>query len=394
MLLQREQGEAAPRPPSVLLSANFPPLRGGTARLFWELYRRAPPRRVRVITSERFARSDFSGGPPLLDVRGLGAPFPAWPLFSIGGPVGYRAASRALDRDLRATPARALHAARLLPEGWLARGSGLRYACWVHGEELNSIGRSRQLTWMARRVLAGATLSIANSEHTASLLTRWFGIDAGRIRVVHPGVDCAWFHPAEPDAAARAELGWGARPVILTVARLQERKGHLQLLDALAPLVRYRPDLLWAVVGDGEMRAAIERRIAETGLGGHVLLHGELDERRLLLAYQQCDLFVLPNVEVGGDFEGFGMVLLEAQACGRAAIAGASGGTGEAIFDGETGFLVDCTDRAALSGALGRLLDAPDERRVMGERGRRRASTFDWTLVADRALEIWNAHDL
>ena len=383
-----------PRPPSLLLTANFPPLRGGTARLFWELYRRAPPRRVRVLTSDRFARGDSAGAAPPLEVAGLGVPFPAWPLFSFDGALGYRAASRALGRDLRAAPARAVHAARLLPEGWLARRSGCRYGCWVHGEELNSIGASRQLTWMARRVLAGATMLIANSHHTASLLGRWFGVDPGRIRVVHPGVDCAWFRPAEPDAAARAELGWGARPVVLTVARFQERKGHLQLLDALAALVSRRPDLLWAVVGEGEMRAAIERRIAESGLGGHVLLHGELDERRLLLAYQQCDLFVLPNVEIQGDFEGFGMVLLEAQACGRPAIAGASGGTGEAIADGESGLLVDCTDRMALSGAVGRLLDAPDERRAMGDRGRRRALAFDWATVADRAIEVWDAHDL
>lgn len=382
---ERPPGACAP---SLLLTANFPPLRGGTPRLFWELYRRAPPGRARVLAGTLPDRADLASAPDLRVAR-LAVPFPEWPLFSAGGVVRYRAAVSALRRELTAGPARAVHAARLLPEGWIARRCAERYACWVHGEELNSIASSRQLRWMARRVLRDATLLMANSRHTARLLVEGFEVDPARIEVLLPGVDCAWFQPAPPDAAARARLGWCGRLVVLTVARLQARKGHLRLLDALPALAARHPNLLWAVIGEGEMRRELERRVAAAGLAAHVRCHGEVDERRLLDAYQQCDLFVLPNVEIDGDVEGFGMVLLEAQACGRPVIAGASGGTREAMVPGESGLLVDCADPTALGAALERLLGAPEQRRVMGERGRQWASGFDWGVTAAAAVELW-----
>jgi len=385
------QAQAPPAlAPTTLLTANFPPVRGGTSRLFWELYRRAPVGRVRVVAGTG-GDAAVAAAAPHLPVSRLEPRFPDWPLFSLSGVRGYRAAARGLGRELRAAPPRALHAARLLPEGWLARGAGLRFACWVHGEELNSIASSRQLRWMARRVLDDAALLMANSRHSARLLIERWNVDPQRVEVLRPGVDCAWFEPAQPSARARAELGWGDRPVVLTVARLQARKGHLRMLEALVSLRSKWPDLLWAVVGDGEQRGEIERRVEASGAGANVVLHGELDERRLLLAYQQCDLFVLPNIESGGDFEGFGMVLLEAQACARPVIAGASGGTREALDDGETGDLVDCSDPARLAAAIERMLTAPEQRRTIGERARRWALAFDWSRLAARAVEVWDA---
>jgi phosphatidylinositol alpha-1,6-mannosyltransferase len=134
--------------------------------------------------------------------------------------------------------------------------------------------------------------------------------------------------------------------------------------------------------------------VVDEGLVDSVRIHGELDEPTLLEAYQQCDLFALPNVELDGDFEGFGMVLLEAQACGRPVIAGASGGTREAMVDGETGLLVDCAERGALAAALARLLDSSVERGVMGGRGRRWASRFDWEVIAPAAVALWDRHQV
>jgi phosphatidylinositol alpha-1,6-mannosyltransferase len=158
----------------------------------------------------------------------------------------------------------------------------------------------------------------------------------------------------------------------------------------LPALVARHPDLLWAVIGEGRLRRELEDRSVAADLEANVLIHGEVDEETLLAAYQQCDVFVLPNVEVDGDFEGFGMVLLEAQACGRAVVAGRSGGTAEAMVEDETGLLVDCASGAALGGALQRLLEAPELRRAMGERGRRWASSFDWDAIAVGAVEIWD----
>src|SRR5262249_17681185 len=166
-----------------------------------------------------------------------------------------------------------------------------------------------------------------------------------------PGVDTSRFAPRPPDEAARAALGWLGRTVVLTVARLQRRKGHDVMIDAVALLRGQFPTLLYAIVGDGEERAALEHRVQQAGLGEHVRFHGAIDDAQLLQAYQQCDLFALPNRTVDGDFEGFGMVLLEAQACGRAVLAGNSGGTDEAVRAGATGVMVDCAAPAAVASA-------------------------------------------
>src|SRR5262249_6378383 len=155
------------------------------------------------------------------------------------------------------------HCGRCLPEGWMAlvvsQLTGVPYALYVHGEEMNTASTSRELTWMARRVLARAQFIIANSRNTPGILCNEWNLPVERIRVLHPGVDTKRFVPAPRDPAARARLGWGTRPVILTVGRLQKRKGHDQLIAAL-PAVRERfPDVLYAIAGEGEERPHLEQ---------------------------------------------------------------------------------------------------------------------------------------
>ena len=148
----------------------------------------------------------------------------------------------------------------------------------------------------------------------------------------------------------RARLGWGERRVVLTVGRLQKRKGHDMMIRALPAIRRAVPDVLYAIVGDGEERAALEQLAEQEGVRQSVQFLGEVDDETLVRCYQQCDLFALPNRQVGGDIEGFGMVLLEAQACGRPVLAGASGGTAETMRVPETGRVVPCDRPQELAG--------------------------------------------
>jgi phosphatidylinositol alpha-1,6-mannosyltransferase len=171
---------------------------------------------------------------------------------------------------------------------------------------------------------------------------------------------------------------------------LQARKGHAQLVAALPRIIERVPDALYAIVGEGETRPQLESLIASLGLAEHVRLMGELRDEALVGAMQQCDLFALPNIEVNGDFEGFGMVLVEAQACGRPVIAGRSGGTGETLRDRETGRLVDCRDATALADAAAELLADDAARRRMGEAGRRWVERqFDWPALARQSRAIF-----
>jgi phosphatidylinositol alpha-1,6-mannosyltransferase len=313
---------------------------------------------------------------------------------SVEGLRGYTRAIRHLGRLIAAERIEMVHFGRCLPEGVMALAlliwAGVPYACYVHGEDIGTARSSREHHWLADRVMRTASFLIANSRNTERMLVEEWGIPANRIRLLHPGVDTGRFVPAAPDGSLRAALGWGDRPVVLTVGRLQRRKGHDQMIRALATIRTVIQGVLYAIAGDGDEQAALEALVARLGLGNHVQFLGEVDDDRLVQYYQQCDLFVLPNRQVGRDIEGFGMVLLEAQACGKPVIAGASGGTAETMQIPETGLVIPCDGPDALAEGVMDLLADPDRRAQMGEAARAWVvERFDWETLSRQAEALF-----
>jgi phosphatidylinositol alpha-1,6-mannosyltransferase len=345
-----------------------------------------PAEKLVVAAGEHPQAAAFDAAESLRICR-LPLAVPSWGFFDREGLPAYLKLARRLAGLARREQVSVLHCARPLPEGWLSWllswWLGLPYWVFVHGEELAISRRSRQLGWMMRRVLARAAGVVANSYNTAGILREEWGVPQEVVHVVHPGCDCRRLVPAVPDEGVRRKLGWAGRQVVLTVGRLQRRKGQDMLIRAL-PIIRQRvPQVLYSVVGDGEERSALEQLAEEQGVRDQVQFLGEVGGERLVQCYQQCDLFALPNREVEGDFEGFGMVLVEAQACGKPVIAGASGGTRETLDEGRTGLVVDCTRPQPLAEAvMGLLLDA-DRRQAMGVAARAWAEAhFDWSHAA------------
>jgi phosphatidylinositol alpha-1,6-mannosyltransferase len=178
--------------------------------------------------------------------------------------------------------------------------------------------------------------------------------------------------------------------VVLTVGRLQKRKGHDHMILAMNEVRRVLPDVLYAVVGDGEERGRLRQLATQEGLEGHVQFLGELDDDALVECFQQCDLFVLPNRQVGEDIEGFGMVLVEAQACGKPVVGGASGGTAETMCIPETGVVVSCEEPAELARVVVELLSNRERLSRMGAAARRWvAGRFDWAALTRQAERIF-----
>jgi phosphatidylinositol alpha-1,6-mannosyltransferase len=378
---------------ALLITEVFPPRTGGSGRWFWEIYRRLPREEVVVAAGEAPGHEAFDRTHDLRLVR-LPLALRSWGLRGWREVRAYWRPVRALRRLIRSEGVRAVHCGKCLPEGLMALAlkcwTGVPYICYVHGEEMKFTTTSRELSWLTRRVLRGAEFLIANSRNTASILGREWGVPAARVRILHPGVDTQRFAPAARDATARARLGWGDRPVVLTVGRLQKRKGHDVMIRALPAVRRSAPDVLYAIAGHGEERAPLEDQVGRAGLAGHVQFLGELPDEDLVTCYQQCDLFVLPNRQIGQDIEGFGMVLLEAQACGKPVVAGASGGTAETMRIPDTGLVVPCDGPEPLAALLTELL--PDRERLarMGAAGRRWAvEQFDWAALGRQAVRIW-----
>jgi phosphatidylinositol alpha-1,6-mannosyltransferase len=382
---------------TLLLSEIFPPKVGGSSRWFWEIYRRMP-RQQFVIAAGKDPLQDEFDRTHDLRLRRLPLNFTDWGVFSIKGMLRYWRVLHDVEQIIRTDGIDRIHCGRLLPEGWIARMLKRRhripYICYVHGEEANTAGvgepngvlSSRQLRWMTRKVVDDADFVIANSQNTRRILMSQWDLPMRRVRLMYPGVDTEVFVPAVRDEAIRVQLGWKDRPVILTVGRLELRKGHEQMILALRAIRKAVPDVLYAIVGDGERREFLRALVEREGLGEHVQFLGELHDERLVRCYQQCDLFVLSNRQVGTDIEGFGMVLLEAQACGKPVVAGASGGTSEAMRNPETGRLVSCDGPHELEKVVVELLNDSDLRTRMGEAARQWVVRhFDWSSLSRQA---------
>jgi phosphatidylinositol alpha-1,6-mannosyltransferase len=378
---------------TLLLSEIFPPRTGGSGRWFWEIYNRLPRDDYLLAVGEHPKQAEFDKCHDLRIVR-LPLAQSAWGLRSLTGLRGYWRTFWRLRRIIKAHGVRRLHCGRALPEGWvgwlLKQWLGLPYVCYMHGEDLSCASASRELSWMLRRVLMGAEKLIANSENTKSIVCKGWQIPPERVCMLHPGMDAQRFVPAAWDLEARRELGWDARPVVLTVGRLQRRKGQDMMIRALAHIRKTIPDVLYAIVGDGEELPVLRELVAREGLDAHVQFLGEIDDARLIRCYQQCSLFVLPNRQDGQDIEGFGMVLVEAQACGKPVVAGTSGGTAETMSIPETGYVVPCEQPDQLAALVAELLSDRSRLERMGKAARPWVvEHFDWGQLVLQAKSLF-----
>lgn len=381
------------RGPILAIAEVFPPRLGGSGRWLWELYRRMPEGAVHVAAGEVEGDREFDRD-QTLPVDRLPLRFSNWGLLHVTSSREYRQAAGRLGEIADAVRPAVIHCAKAIPEGvlgwWIARRRGLPFWCYVHGEELMLARTSRELRWMTARVLAGASQVVANSQHTSRMLQETWGVGGERILVLHPGVDTDRFVPAPRDAVTRARLGWHDRTVILTAGALQQRKGQDMMLRVLPRLQRRFPSILYVIAGEGWEANRLKALAGELGVESAVQFRGVVSDDELLACYQQCDLFALPNRQVGWDFEGFGIVLLEAQACGRPVVTGISGGTVEAVDAGRSGLAVDCADPDELVAAISTVLSDAGLATRMGEHGRRwTREKFDWTESARTARQMF-----
>jgi phosphatidyl-myo-inositol dimannoside synthase len=211
---------------------------------------------------------------------------------------------------------------------------------------------------------------LAISEYTRRQLAG-FGVPYDKISLIPLGVDLDRFKPIPPDERLRRSLNIddGCR-VLLSVGRLIPRKGHDQVIRALSMLIQNNSDLVYVIVGRGPCMKKLRILVEQLALEKHVRFCGYVAEDLLPQFYNLADIFVLPNRRIGASVEGFGLVFWEAGACGKPVIGGNSGGTVEAIRQGETGYLIDPEDKYALVESISNFLDNPSRAQDMGKAAR------------------------
>jgi D-inositol-3-phosphate glycosyltransferase len=233
------------------------------------------------------------------------------------------------------------------------------------------------------RIVSDADRIVAANVVERAELLRDYGAHASRIATIPCGVDTDLFTPGDR-AEARRRLGLDDRPVLLWVGRIAPIKGLDTLLDTVARLREAGRDMRLLVVG-GEAdeptnghETSLRRRIAALGLGESVRFVGPQPQSVLPLYYAAADVTVLPSY-----YESFGMVALEAMACGSPVIASRVGGLVTTVRDGVTGFLVPDGDVEALAERIETLAGDPELRWRLGREGVRWAAQHRWPCVAE-----------
>lgn len=222
-----------------------------------------------------------------------------------------------------------------------------------------------------------------------------YGVPERILRVIPNGVDPEDFTwRGEISPAEKLGIDIRGRTVLVTVGRLVPKKGVDRFVSEIIPaVVAKAPEVLCLAAGDGPLRGKIEAVIREKGLEANVRLLGDLpmDDGRLAAAYCAADIFVMPNVEVAGDIEGFGIVAIEAGAAGLPVVASRLQGIQEAVREGENGILLPWDDTSAFARILIDLVRNPEKRKGLGARARRyTARNFSWDRIAGLYSDLFS----
>lgn len=267
--------------------------------------------------------------------------------------------------------------------------SGVPYSYTAHAFDITSRhprSVNGSIPRKARRAGLGITISQYNRRY---MQERWLEIRRARLQVVYNGIDTDKFAPPdEPPLQERpADQPWR----IVSVSRLEEKKGFDVLIRAVAELRARGLNVCLDIYGDGEQRCVLQGLIDALGQGEHITLHGVISQEALAEKVREADLFALASVPLAwGDVDGLPTVLIEALAAQLPTVSTQVTGIPEIILDHETGLCVPPRDVKALADALQWLIEHPAEAREMGRRGRQLVlERFDRRKNAGQLLAAW-----
>lgn len=333
------------RPRIFIATQTFPPRVGGMENVMKAL-------------AENFAQSGY-------DVTVL----PNWPYKT---PASFRSVHMRLIKPLRIIAKRLTLKLMLhnddvvICDSWksinvVTRRFTGRLVILAHGQEYLKGNRRRATIETA---LQRASLVVASSSFTADLVKSGYEIDAAKLSVIPPTYMLGET-PAPVQSANGSAQDTQVR--LVSVCRLDERKGLMQALTALHEEETIKTDWRWDIIGNGPQAEPLKGAVQTFGMAERVCFHHEVGDSDKSLMLGQADLFVMPSFRKGHSVEGFGISHVEAAQYGLPAIAGAIGGSVDAVLDGETGWCVDANDARQIGQALAEAINMADERHRRGQ---------------------------
>lgn len=367
----------------ILVSNDFPPKVGGIQNYLYELWSRLPLNNTRVITTKYPGADEFDREQDFQISRYSKI---LWPT-----PKLVRHISKTIE-DLRSE---VVLIDPLLPTGLIIpHVKNVQKVLIIHGAEVTLPARLAPSRRLVRRAMSQCDAVISAGHYAARELVRAIERPIQLINIP-PGVDIEAFHVPDPNGRAfarkqlrnRLDVGPDTR-IVMSASRLVPRKGFDMAISAMKELDE---DIHLVIVGKGRDDKRLHSLAENKGVSGRVHFLGNISHAQLVETFHGSDVFTMLCRDRWGSLEaeGFGIVFLEASACGLPVVAGRSGGSSEAVIDGHTGFIVDPGSLSEVREKLRRLLDNEQLRLEFGENGRKFVEkNHSYDLLATQLLPV------
>lgn len=265
--------------------------------------------------------------------------------------------------------------------------STFKYGVFLHGLDFSLISQSSLKHTMAKLILARANIIICANHYTARQVKNKYP-ELTNIEVVNPGVEINDGGVSLSSSLSAEKKDSDSFFKLVSVGRLVKRKGFDMTLQALSKVKDLIPEIRYTIIGNGQDKQYLEDLIRELRLGEIVSIFSDLDNNEKNKYLADCDIFIMPSRDIAGDYEGFGIVYLEAGLFGKPVIAGNSGGVSDAVENEVTGLLVDGENIDEIAKAIVRLYNDESLRHVLGDKGRAHSLAHSWKERAETIYSL------
>lgn len=343
---------------TLLFTLEYPPFKGGVSNYYGNLVKYWPDK-ISVLDNGRGQL--INGSLPFLN---------------------WLPAIFALKKAIKKSGVEHVIVGQILPLGtaaWVcSKILKIKYSVIIHGMDFSYALRFWRKRFTARLILNRADKIIVSNSHTAKEIKRFLGdLTKDKIVMVNPGADESAAVNVQSINRLKNKYNLQNNIILLSVGRLVKRKGF-DLVDAAMPeILKQIPNLAYVIVGN-------EAELKNSDFKNAVIINKASDQERNIW-YQAADIFIMPSRNINGDYEGFGIVYLEANLAGKPVIAGESGGISDAVIDGLNGLIINPENIEEIVRTVIRLAQNQSIRKKMGERGRERAlREFSWQKQIDK----------
>jgi phosphatidylinositol alpha-1,6-mannosyltransferase len=377
----------------LLFTLEYPPFKGGAANYYGNIVKYWSSRKEIAVLSNNNGQ--------LISNR---LPFLKW-----------LPAVRELFKVIKKEPISHILVGHILPLGAAAliakKIKGVNYSIILHGMDLSLALKAGRKKWLAKKILKNASHIICASSFTAGMAREAIGGKGEeKVSVVNPGADILATHNSQLITRLKNKYNLENKIILFSLGRLVRRKGFDKVIEAMPAILKEVPNLVYAIAGTGPDEEylkviagsgstdVVETRhcLVSTNVDAPlikgdrgILFLGKITDEEKWAWLELCDIFTMPSRQIGNDFEGFGIVYLEAGLAGKPIMAGRSGGVEDAVLNSETGLLVNSESVKEIANAIIKLAKDEVLRNKLGEAGKKRAQEeFNWENQANKIYQI------